>query len=241
MSAQIVGTIRGSAGGVGEKKGWALVFLLQPFRIDDGDVIKKQMRVVTTPVSEKELTSWMRKLKDGDTVTFSGDELEPPKQLPWWYAHARFPIKRVRADAILSKERKALDKKVVVRDPALGTVTFDRTYEQWTGKRNGFAFDLATKDVERGRKMLLAIEKQLPKLRDAIVKKMLPLYNDTWREDAPKLGPRAFRARLSIEAISVMRDGRATIFFDADEMFTDHAIEVRLSKTLSINEIHLAG
>jgi hypothetical protein len=252
-----VGVLKDSAGGSKEKDGWDLVFMVQPFRRGDGTIVESEaMRVEAGPITEKALSTWMARLSPGDLVRFAAREVSPPPRgLPWWHGRASLPIRKAR-DAELEAIAARRATPVVVTDPTLGTLTLIREHDCWKTRRRrrgssyGVFIDRShqgddrrrdARDIVRAGRVVRRIEEDLGAIRRAVVEAMLPLHNDTWRGDAPRLSARRFAARLSISEMSVAPGGAATLWFEADGMFTDHAIEVRLGRTGKVKEIGLAG
>jgi hypothetical protein len=60
------------------------------------------------------------------------------------------------------------------------------------------------------------------------VKELLALKNENWlAEGEAPLYATEFAARMQLTSISVEGDGRIELWYDADDMFTDHAILIR--------------
>ena len=79
MESTIVGSVKGSPGGALHKDGWHLVFFLQPFRVDGGNIVKEEIRIAAGPVEQPALSRWMTRLRAGDLVTCPIDSLEKSK------------------------------------------------------------------------------------------------------------------------------------------------------------------
>jgi len=91
---------------------------------------------------------------------------------------------------------------------------------------------VARESFEVGARLL---ETQLDVVLDAVTTALRPLYNETWREDEePELDVAAFRAALSVSAMSVTElDNPAflvVLYLDCGDLFAGHAVEVMLER-----------
>lgn len=78
--------------------------------------------------------------------------------------------------------------------------------------------------------------------REAIVAEMLDLYNESWREEGnDSIDEATFLSIIEFESIHANSDGRIDIDYVAGDLFTDHAIEVRVNPDGTVLEICLAG
>jgi len=84
--------------------------------------------------------------------------------------------------------------------------------------------------------------------RDEIMRfvcdRLLPLYNDVWRQPFDEeLDSESFCARLTLPEGSVESslspDGRAEVYVDAGELFTDHLIVVVVDRTGQLRHAHV--
>ena len=68
------------------------------------------------------------------------------------------------------------------------------------------------------------------KIDDAQIRDLLNLYNDTWRDDdSPRLTSTELQNRLSISSVDCEDSGWRCVYYDQDDLFTDHIIEMRIS------------
>lgn len=119
---------------------------------------------------------------------------------------------------------------------------------QKVGARHEITVDVAHPDeaavvakaIARAERLVLGVERSMPAIRRAITRELLGLYNGEWRGSAKATSAAGFQRRLKLSWVGIGR-GRVTVHLDADGMFTDHVVEVRLSPQLKIQEILLAG
>jgi hypothetical protein len=71
-------------------------------------------------------------------------------------------------------------------------------------------------------------------------KKMLKNKNKNWLEAKEKpLTEQNFINRLELSSLSINRDKSSNIFYDADDMFTDHAVIIEASKNFKLTDASL--
>ena len=99
----------------------------------------------------------------------------------------------------------------------------------WRGTIRGVTLYVAVDEDEQGALDLAARLSEhwqafVQRARTVAERDMRPLYNDTWREDAPPLDAAAFRARLEPEALQVWGPTSADLMFADRELFWGHAV-----------------
>ncbi|MGL5831126.1 MAG: DUF2262 domain-containing protein [Candidatus Altimarinota bacterium] len=71
-------------------------------------------------------------------------------------------------------------------------------------------------------------------------KKMLKNKNKNWLEAKEKpLTEQNFINRLELSSLSINRDKSSNLFYDADDMFTDHAVIIEASKNFKLTDASL--
>jgi hypothetical protein len=96
------------------------------------------------------------------------------------------------------------------------------------------------KAVAQAEAAVPGLERSLSAIREAISDQLLDKYNDAWREEGRPLSATAFQRKLELESVEISPT-RVTLMFDCAGLFSDHAIEVRLSPRLEVREVCLAG
>lgn len=253
----IRGVLEGDPGGVGGDDGWDLVFYLRPWREGASEVNTDRMRVLLSVGDHAALHRHMKALDGGMLVSIMVQKLaRPDRKRPWWVAHA-LSYRRIQKDVRLQDARAVLDKPVIIDDADLGKLTLDRRYDQFRGQRRfrGATYDISIartskavsdelsdkRDVERGRRVIARFEHGMRDLYDAIVRKMLPLYNDNWRGTRRVISGDRLIARIKLSSADVWPGSRTTLYFSDGGLFHDHVIEVRLRPNGRVSEICLAG
>lgn len=140
-------------------------------------------------------------------------------------------------------------KKISLKDIEL----YDETvYEAWVkvkgvGDEIEVLIDVGSEDEKKIPPMLDFTNKFLEwvmendlEIKRYAAKKLLKTKNKNWLEPKEKtLTEEAFIKRLKISSASINSDKSSTVFYDADEMFTDHAVIVELSKTFKLTAASL--
>lgn len=262
-SASVDGFIFGGVGGgsAGGKK-WDMILGLRPWRArEDADVVRDELRI-EIPISEPALSRWMGRLKDGMAVRVHVRNLRwDPKWLGGsWTAAGALPVRTLppaQLDSALRAARRALDAPVLVRNSILGRMTLEREYNWYSGRRrfNGSTYEVTVdrsgksddldrdrRDLDRAAKDILRMEKRMPAILKAIAAELLPLYNETWRdENAPELDAKEFLRRIRITSAGVLSRGGATLYFNDGNLFLGHAIDVALDRRGAVKRADLAG
>jgi hypothetical protein len=243
------------AGAGGNGKSWSLIFRLNPWRQEKGPLALHDVRVLV-PMAEAAAQRAMTRWEKGETVALTARLEKPRRGDTLWHAHARLPIRRVQADAEMVAVLNERAKPRTIDDPVLGPLTLDRAYDWYEGTRtirgHEYKVTVETPDPDDDRKVARAvakasaairqIERGLAGLREAIAEELLDTYNDSWRDDGDgkRLSRAAFKRRPSLQSV-VVASGRTTVYFDDDELFLGHTIEVRLSARGRVSEVCLAG
>lgn len=80
------------------------------------------------------------------------------------------------------------------------------------------------------------------KIEDYAVGKLLDLKNDVWlQEDETKVTAEQFKSRMILESINIESGGHFTFWYDDDDMFWCHMIEIRGSLKEGLTSAGLAG
>jgi len=214
---KIEGVVAPHGGGAGSRDGgrtWSITFTLDPWREAGGDWRRRDPLYVTVPARSKAVASRQGvALRGGMILSLAVGRIAPPTRYALQSTEGRPPVRR-RIDGrpceLLLELRDA-------DDPASMTA-----------------------DVAKASPLLRRTERQLPAVRRAIARALLPTDNDRWREDRPRLSASAFLKRIAPTSVT-LAPTRVTILFRAGHLFTDHAIEVRVGARGAISEILLAG
>jgi hypothetical protein len=155
------------------------------------------------------------------------------------------------SDAELARHVEFLRTPVTLTDPVLGTFTLDRRLDRfttdvtWNGSPVSLNLSVSAKVDECLRTARSLSENQTEwdeRIREFVVKKLLPLKNDTWLEEGEAaLTSKEFENRLSLDVITSAPDGAFDFWFDDGDMFWGHAIEVWGTLAEGAKSAHLAG
>ena len=250
----VVGIVMTAPGGAKSDAGWELVLHLRPWR-RGAEPLERATTRVEIPVSEAKLRREMSRIERGHIVRVSAHTVEPPRRgWPWWCVRSPGPVRVVAGDVAMKAELARLQKPVVLRDPTLGRMTLERDYDWYSGARRldrhryqlsveQSKADLDDRERDRGDlaaagAFVLRFEAAMPALRRAIARRMRALYNDTWRgEDRPRLSEADFMKPVRLSSATIHAGGSASLIFACGDLFSDHAIEVRLARTGRVNEV----
>lgn len=224
---------RGASGSQdGPAAPWILALTLETWRGADG-VIRPTELTVTRRVADAEVRGWMDRIRPGAVVTLRVRLTGPNSaELVDLLEHAGAP------DEALARRAAELAAPVTRRHPRFGTLELNRAlgwYEgagTWEGKPvlvyleagDDAALDSALAAAER----LWSNQRGWgERIRDYAVRELLPLKNGDWLDDgeAP-VTPDRFRARMTLQSITVSPNGSFDFMHDDGDLFAGHSIQV---------------
>jgi hypothetical protein len=147
-------------------------------------------------------------------------------------------VGRDKSDAELNAEVNRLQQPVRIKDKTFGTFTLDRRVDWYEGKAawNGHKVRLTLSahepaDIERAlqvaRTLWRAQRSWSVKVLAYAVNQLLPLKNDNWlSEDEQPLSPKQFKARMTLDSITVSPEGSFEFWHDDGDLFWGHAIHI---------------
>lgn len=236
-----------SSGAIEDEAGSLLVLHLGPWTDGTTASVQQKLRVEIRFRSERACLRAMRACPDGAVVRIAtgplaGDPSAPSTMGAW-------PLEPIRGSALLRAAIVEHRKPVVVRHVALGRMTLDRELNWFEGKaslwgrRRRFSVSAdgdPSKAFAAAVRTLAWIERARPAMEKAVLKKLLPLYNDNWRDERPMLTGERLLKRLSVQSLALEADGDGTLYLGAGTLFHGHGIDVEIRKR-KVAEVNLAG
>lgn len=212
--------------------GWVLQFSLEAWRDATGALQHSELEV-RREVSEDELDSFMDNIDAYRVVSLRVrlDEADSSADLVEL-------VSTDASDAELRELARELQRPVVLQDEVFGPLVLDKRVDWYSGKVSWASLSIrlnVTPDDEGSAEASLAVAKDLwrdqtgwgKRISDFAVQKLLPLKNDTWLEDDEEaLTPDQFRARMTLESITVDPDGSFTFWHNDGDLFFGHAIQI---------------
>jgi len=237
--AEILGVVSptGASGGkAGREDLWTLKLALDAWRTLDGPVQTRPL-TIRRKVTNQELSNYMRLLKPYDVVLLrarvvADSPFGGPEALLEEFVGSR------NSDLELNAVARKLQEPVTLEDPLLGTFTLDRRLNQFAGRANwnGKTVELSlhakeAAEVEAALKTAHALwkDQQLwhQRVGDYAVQRLLPLKNEAWlEEDDDELLPEEFKARMTLDAITVRPNGSFEFWHRDGDMFWGHAVHI---------------
>ena len=143
------------------------------------------------------------------------------------------------SDAELNECLTELQQPVTYQDPQLGVFTLNRDYNlfqskaQWNGQE--IELTLNVKELDENNAALktahLLWDGQADwdqRIRQYLEQEMLPVKNDSWRDDGEaEVSAAEFHANTELQTIVIDRDGTFEFWFDDGEMFGYHMLYCR--------------
>jgi len=138
-------------------------------------------------------------------------------------------------------------------DQQFGNMKWDDDYNRWSATINfagsngvrvhidtiGFEADERIIGQEARRAFTLILESDR-KIREMACAELLATYNQIWNQGA-HIDAETFMLRLSLQAITIYREGMAEIFFFDDDMFAGHSVVVSLNENGEFDSASIGG
>lgn len=132
----------------------------------------------------------------------------------------------------------------------LGDMAWDELLRWWTTRRviDGIEVALSLSGpanatatfFSQAADVIERLEPSLPETKAFAARKLLALANGEWLEPgAPRMDRERFIARLGLRSVVLTEGGEVELYLDADGMFTDHSVIVRLDRDLRPRDAHL--
>lgn len=239
---------------------WQLGVLIGAWRVPGGALSTEELYLTRPGLTRAELRPLQDRLSGLALARLRLKAAPAKRRYPSGHERWEAVIESIEATEIGDRELVAwvdkMRKPIVVRDEALGVLTFDRALSCYQAKRKlGAArYELTIEldsapDVARDavriqalREVVAAVEAGVPRYRMAAAEKLLENYNDAWRnEDEPRLSRAQFAARLSLATIHVLASGGIEVFFEDGGLFAGHVIHLRLDSPDRVRTIDIAG
>jgi len=217
-----------------ERPGWELRLTLQPWRGDDGSIQTAKLTAIAHNLDRESAQSLVRVYPSGGVVRLMAAALPVSDD-------ARPEIAIVTLEGLIDAPELAdfvMPEPVFTpyEHPALGHFFKDKDYLSHIGKAvwngaqieiwlDGDELDLgacaATAEAMLGNSGVWQAE-----MTARAYAKLYANWDAVWRENDPALTETEWRARLTIETLSVTANGRFTATFADGDLFWGHAIEV---------------
>lgn len=235
--SRITGVVDATGAGAGRSPGednWTVVFALAAWRVDGGALQRAPLRVRKV-VPEAETASIYKVIRpntlvalDASLVGKDAADIETAKLAA---------ILETPSDPELQAVVDELSKPVTFEDPVLGTLTLDRSLDwfvgevAWMGETVRVSVEAVGDDLPDALRTAHALWNDQTgwqtRVRDYAVEKLLELKNGTWLgEDESPVSPDEFRARMTLESITVDPEGSFSFFHEDGDLFWGHMIEI---------------
>jgi hypothetical protein len=210
---------------------WYVMFLL-PWRHPDGRVIDRILRVAHD-VPRRRAVAAARQFQRGVAVRVTAKQLTSGHGL--WNAGDVIRVEKLpQLDIALPPAPAPL------RHP-LGRLVLDDQRGAFVGKRGRVKLTIARSErlLDAATARVRAVEAKHTKIRAAIAKTLVPLYNTAWGQTERTLGATAFDRALKLKAI-VVEQRQTSLWYNCGSLFGDHGVQVRLTARGAIRTIGLA-
>ncbi|MEM7455287.1 MAG: DUF2262 domain-containing protein [Planctomycetota bacterium] len=221
---------------------WTHIAVFQKWKITGGEIMPGRMQIRESELSNRQTSSRMSRYQPYSLHRVEV-KMTRPRGFDCWVGQ----LVKYRGKAKESAFEKAatqMQKKVTFRDPELGRFEFDRAFShfearnaRWMKKKCCLTLHVKNENKpERCLEFARAIFEAQTEWNETILEyavKELLQYANAWRaEDLLKpFTAEGFRKRIRINAVEVHQSGRSTFWLDSGTIFTDHAIQVEVTRT----------
>jgi hypothetical protein len=239
------------AGRSGNQELWTLLMTLNPWRVPGGK-LDPMVLSVNRPVTDEELKQFQSMLKPYSVVRLKVHLGKlPGLDLPEALLEEVVGVDI--SDAELNEKAAELQQPVQFDDSVLGTFTLDRSVDWFTSETTWLGTPVrlslsATEpaEIESALKTAHALwneqETWQQRIRDYAVKEMLSMKNDTWLgEDEVEVTADQFKARMTLEAVTIYPDGSFEFWHDDGDLFWGHSIQVAGGIAGGLNDAGIHG
>lgn len=230
---RIIGLIgANSPGGGNMKNGWELIIHLVAWRYAGSPIVEKKLRL-EMPVSYDDLKEHMNQLKPYQII-----EVETKKDGNDLLKKVKKIIRTNINDAELEEIRTTHQKPIELDHPLFGKLIYNRRYDwyegniDWCGQLVEITLSCSDPnkpdDVLNTATILFTNQnKWLTAALEFTVEQLLEIKNNNWLdEDEEMVTNNDFINRMTLETISVEEDSHFSFWFDDDNLFLGHAIQV---------------
>jgi hypothetical protein len=96
-------------------------------------------------------------------------------------------------------------------------------------------------DLRKSEKLIEALNKKIPKVRDVIADELYDIYREEWAGRLFKVNRDKFKDKLELEAVVIHRTNDLDLYFKDGGLFSDHVVVVRFSLDKGFHNVVLSG
>jgi hypothetical protein len=249
IEGRIESTSCGDASLFFNRPGWELCLTLQPWRGEDGAIQLTKLTAIAHDLDRESAQSLVRAYPSGGVVRLAPAALPAPDE-------ASPDVAILKLEGLIDAPDLAgfiMPAPVFApyNHPALGSFVKDNDYLPHIGKAvwNGAPIEIWLDGDEpdldacaaTAQAMLANAAVWQAEMTARAYAKMYANWNAVWREDEPALTEAEWRARLTIEALSVTASGRFTGTFADGDLYWGHTIEVSGSLAAGATDAAMCG
>jgi len=234
IEGRIESTSCGDASLFFKRPGWELTLTLQPWRGEDGAIQTAKLTAIAHNLDRESAQSLAKACTPGGVVRFAASALPAPGEDRLSVAIAT--LEGLIDDPDLAGFVVPAPVFDPYHHPVLGHFVKDKDYLPHIGKAvwNGAQIEIWLDGSEAELDTCAAVAEAMlsnagvwqAEMTARAYTKMYANWDAVWREDDPPLTEAEWRARLTIEALSVTANGRFTATFADGDLYWGHAIEV---------------
>lgn len=235
------------------RKLWSLSFTFDVWRAGSGK-IRTESLTVQRRVTDAELKSF-KAVIDSETVIRVQARVAENNVNGSPHAQLEEFIEVDSTDSELHEHLARLQEPIKHRDERLGDFAFDRKYSLYSAevKWNGESVTL-TLNVENHDKIQPALNVAhalwddesawQKRIEDFAVKELLPLKNENWLDEEEgelDVTPDEFKAKMTLDSISVYADGEFEFWHNDGDLFFGHTIQISGNLAAGLTRADIPG
>lgn len=223
---------------------------LSPWRQNGGEWVHDKQLNIEIRATKAYASRTFQKWKEGEGIRIDAKKPKPAKHFKNVVeSKGLLPIRTIVLKDVPIAKKSGPPATFVF--PKLGKLKYDEGVEGYSKWRaiGGAKYELSLmpknlkklkEEMLSAEKHLFAIERKFGTIITAATRKLLPIYNKKWREDAPILSAAAFTKKLKPASISIGAKGSGSMILECGELFGDHGIEITLGAGGKPTQIALA-
>ena len=229
----------------------------------------KPLRIEIPIGNRSKLDRWTAKLDRGCAVRVVVNRVRTIKNprthvvLPWLLAKATKPPRIITMPTSVALAAADLAQPVRVTDKTLGKLVWARHKPYYEGKSrlwnakvlifiqpspteknlkrpNDTRVRERDANLHRAVQRFRALASKRTTIGQGIARKILPLYNKTWRDERPVLTAQGLLRKLKLTEV-VIEQTSTTLFASIGQLFHGHAIMISLDRLGKLTDVDLAG
>lgn len=230
---------------------WSLLLTLDAWRVE-GEPTRIEELTLRRQVTDEELAQFQEQIEEETAIRIRGRVSEKnifgnPQGLLEEFIESGVD------DSELNECLAELKKPFTYQDERFGTLTYDRQMSWYsadvTWSRKTVELNIhvdKAEEIDASLRIANGLWDNEPSWHDRIqeyaVQKLLPLKNESWLDDdETEISPAEFKAKMTLESISVSADGKFEFWHNDGNLFLGHSIQISGNLSEGLTDADIPG